>query len=322
MPGSHRLAMKTASLDGQLALLGALGDPTRLRLCALLAEFELSVVELTNVLELGQSKVSTHLARLKEQELMLDRKAGTSSYYRLNQEGMPPATRRVWEALRESLADSTLERDRGRAERAVSARDKGAWPERVAGELERHYSPGRTWESLARGFACLVRAGRVLDVGAGDGTLAAMLAQRAQRYVCADLSQRLLDAARERLKEQRNVELVRADMHALPFADRSFDLVLSLNVLAFAEHPGKALDEAVRVLAPGGELLVVTLKSHDQLETAQQYGHLHSGFEPRFLRRRLGGRSMRILSCDVSSREPRRPHFEVVTCLAQKEPQP
>jgi ArsR family transcriptional regulator len=189
----------------------------------------------------------------------------------------------------------------------------------MAGELERHYSPGRTWESLAKSFACLVRAERVLDIGAGDGTVAAMLALRAQRYVCVDVSQRLLEAARARLKAQRNVALLRADMHQLPFADASFDLVLSLNVLAFGENPGRALDEAARVVRPGGELLVVTLKSHDQLDTAQQYGHLHPGFEPRFLRRRLGARAMRIVSCDVSSREPRRPHFEVVTCLAQKE---
>src|SRR5690349_9468171 len=99
--GSSRLSdgrpgMKSASLDGQLALLGALGDATRLRLCSLLSSYELSVVELTHVLELGQSKVSTHLARLREQDLVLDRRAGTSSYYRLNQEGMPEATRKVW----------------------------------------------------------------------------------------------------------------------------------------------------------------------------------------------------------------------------------
>ena len=87
-----------ASLDAHLALLGALGDATRLRLCAVLAGYELSVVELTSVLELGQSKVSTHLARLKEQGLVLDRKVGTSSYYRLNEAGMTPPARKVWEA--------------------------------------------------------------------------------------------------------------------------------------------------------------------------------------------------------------------------------
>lgn len=311
--------MKSASLDGQLALLGALGDATRLRLCSLLSSHELSVVELTHVLELGQSKVSTHLARLREQDLVLDRKAGTSSYYRLNQEGMPEATRKVWEALRTSLEDSTLERDLVRAGQVVAARDRSAWPERVAGELERHYSPGRTWEALARSFAGLVRFEQVLDIGAGDGTVAEMLASRAQRYVCLDISRPLLSAAERRLRGRRNVELVRADMGRLPFADARFDLVLSLNVLAFADQPARALDEAARVVRPGGELLVVTLKSHDQLDTAAQYGHRHPGFEPRFLRRRLSARGLRVTSCDVTTREPRRPHFEVISCFAQKE---
>jgi ArsR family transcriptional regulator len=311
--------MKHSSLEHQLALLGALGDATRLRLCALLSVFELSVVELTQVLELGQSKVSTHLARLKEQDLMLDRKVGTSSFYRLNDGGMPEPTRRVWEALRASLSDVTLERDRTRAERAVAARDKQGWPERVAGELERHYSPGRTWESLSRSFASLVHAGEVLDIGAGDGTVAEMLSARVRRYVCLDVSQRLLSAAGERLKARRNVSLVRADMHALPFDSGRFDLVLCLNVLAYADNPAKVLDEAARVARPGADLLLVTLKSHTHMDTAAQYGHRQPGFEPRFIRRRLLARNVRVLSCDVSSREPRRPHFEVVTCLAQKE---
>jgi 2-polyprenyl-3-methyl-5-hydroxy-6-metoxy-1,4-benzoquinol methylase len=311
--------MKYSSLDHQLALLGALGDATRLRLCALLSVFELSVVELTHVLELGQSKVSTHLARLREQDLVLDRKAGTSSYYRLNDGGMPEPTRRVWDALRTSLSDATLERDRTRAEAVVAARDKQDWPERLAGELERHYSPGRTWESLSRSFASLLRAGQVLDIGAGDGTVAEMLAVRAQRYVCLDISERLLEAASRRLKARRNVTLVRGDMHALPFPSERFDLVLSLNALAYADHPGRALDEAARVAKPGAELLFVTLKSHEHMDTAAQYGHRQAGFDPRFLRRKLATRNVRVLSCDVSSREPRRPHFEVITCLAQKE---
>ncbi|HEX5661440.1 MAG TPA: metalloregulator ArsR/SmtB family transcription factor [Polyangiales bacterium] len=84
-----------AALDLQLSFLGALGDATRLRLCALLSAFELSVSELTSALELGQSSVSTHLARLKEQGLVLDRRVGTSSFYRLNDAQMEPAVRKV-----------------------------------------------------------------------------------------------------------------------------------------------------------------------------------------------------------------------------------
>jgi SAM-dependent methyltransferase len=311
--------MNTSSLDAQIALLSTLADATRLRLCALLTQHELSVGELTHVLELGQSKVSTHLARLKEHELVFDRKVSTSSYYRFNEAGLSGPARNVWEALKANLDDAILERDLSRAEQLIAARKSDAWPERFAGELERHYSPGRTWESLSRSFAGLVRAGSVLDVGAGDGTVADMLCARTQRYVCLDVSARLLAAARRRLRAHRNVSLVQGDMHALPFESGSFDLVLSLHVLALGFDPMKALDDAARVVRPGGELLVVTLKAHDQLDTTAPYGHRHAGFEPRALRRRLSQRSMRVLACDVIAREPRRPHFEVLRCLAQKE---
>ncbi|MEY4510139.1 MAG: hypothetical protein RLZZ450_2261 [Pseudomonadota bacterium] len=309
--------MSTASLDAHLALLGALGDATRLRLCALLSAFELTVAELTAVMELGQSKVSTHLARLKEQGLVLDRKVATSSFYRLHESGMSAPTQKVWEALRSTLDDSTVHSDRRRAEQVIEARDKASWPERQAGELERHYSPGRTWESLARGFAGLVRAGEVLDVGAGDGTVAELIAPRCRRYVCLDLSPKLLTAARSRLCDEAPVSLVRGDMHALPFADARFELVLLFNVLAYADDPARALDEAQRVVKPGGELVVVTLHKHDAMDIAAQYGHRQPGFSPRWLKSKLGTR-MHVTHCEVSSRERARPHFEVVTCFAQK----
>ncbi|MDB4974676.1 MAG: SAM-dependent methyltransferase [Myxococcaceae bacterium] len=313
--------MIAASLDAHLSLLGALGDATRLRLCALLSAFELSVVELTTVMELGQSKVSTHLARLKEQGLVLDRKVSTSSYYRLNESGMAPAARRVWEALLSTLDDATVGSDKRRAEQVLEARDKASWPERVAGELERHYSPGRTWESLARGFAGLVRAAEVLDIGAGDGTVAELLAPRCERYVCFDVSKKLLSAAALRLHQGRGasgVSLVQGDMHVLPFADERFGLVLLFNVLAYARQPERALDEAARVVAPGGELVLVTLHKHESMDIAAQYGHLQPGFTPRWLKSRLASRGLSVSHCEVSSRERARPHFEVVTCFAQK----
>ena len=310
--------MVAASLDAHLALLGALGDATRLRLCAVLSSFELSVIELTNVLDLGQSKVSTHLARLKEQGLVLDRKVGTSSYYRLYEDGMTAAARRVWEALLATLDDATVESDRKRAQRALEARSKSTWPERMAGELERHYSPGRTWESLAKSFAGLVRARAVLDIGAGDGTVAQLLSSRVGRYVCLDVSAKLLEAASARLGPRDNLSLVRADMHALPFGDGKFDLVLLSNVLAYASDPARALDEALRMVQRGGEIMISTLHKHEHMDIAAQYGHRQPGFEPRWLKRRLSARGMKVLACDVGSRERTRPYFEVVTCFAQK----
>ncbi len=310
--------MMKSGLDEHVQLLSALSDATRLRLLALLAEHELSVIELTQVTELGQSKVSMHLARLREQGLVIDRKAGTSAYYRLNALGLSVPMKRLWETLHATLDDAGLLRDRERAQRVIEGRDKKTWPERMAGELEHHYSPGRTWDALARAFAGLTRTGDVLDVGAGDGTVAELLAPSARAYTCLDVSATLSLAARNRLARLSNVQVLRADMHTLPFAARSFDQVLLLNVLAYAARPNHALDEAVRVLRKHGELLLVTLAKHEHLDVAAQYGHAQPGFEIRWLRKRLTSQGMQIVRCAVTSREKQRPHFEIITCLAKK----
>ncbi len=310
--------MMKLGLDDHVQLLSALSDATRLRLLALLSEHELSVVELTQVTELGQSKVSMHLARLRDQNLVVDRKSGTSAYYRFNEHGLPAPARRLWEMLHGTLDDADLVRDRERAQRVIESRDKKTWPERMAGELERHYSPGRTWDALARAFAGLVRTGDVLDVGAGDGTVAELLSPSARAYTCLDSSATLSAAAQKRLSRSHNVRVMRADMHALPFAARSFDQVLMLNVLAYAARPAQAIDEASRVLRKQGELLLVTLAKHEHLDVAAQYGHAQPGFEIRWLKKRLTQQGMQVSRCAVTSREKQRPHFEIITCLAKK----
>jgi len=306
------------SLDDHVQLLSVLSDATRLRLLSLLSAHELSVVELTQVTDLGQSKVSMHLARLREQGLVIDRKAGTSAYYRMPVQTLTSATKRLWETLQATLDDAGLARDLERAKRLIDARERKTWPERMAGELERHYSPGRTWDALARAFATLVRAGAVLDVGAGDGTVAELLAPGAGDYVCMDVSGTLCRAAQARLRGAHNVRVLCGDMHALPFAKQSFERVLMLNVLTYAEKPAQALDEAARVLRRGGELLIVTLAKHEELEIAAQYGHAQTGFEPRFLKKRLTSCGLSVERCAVTSREKQRPHFEIITCLAKK----
>lgn len=162
----------------------------------------------------------------------------------------------------------------------------------------------------------MLHASEVLDIGSGDGTVAQMLVPGARRYVCLDHSEKLLGAASRRLGKRSS--LVRGDMQALPFADGRFHVVLSLNVLAYAQEPDRALDECCRVVKPGGDLLLVTLNEHESMEIAAQYGHRQPGFSPRWLKKRLSERGMRVGRCEVSSRERTRPNFEVITCVAQK----
>ena len=306
---------RPASLDEATDLLRLLGDPTRVRLLRLLGEEELSVAELVRVTRLPQPRVSTHLAKLREAGLVSDRKSGTASFYRFFPASAPLAARRTWEVVRGTTSDALLEEDAERVA-AVLRERSGSWAEAVAGQMERHYSPGRTWESALHGLLGLAEVGHVLDIASGDGAIAQLLAPRAQSVTCLDQSARVLAAAGRRLRQAGRVELRQADMHELPFADGQFDQVLMMHALSYARDPERALAEAARVLRPGGRLAAVTLGRHRQREVATRFGHVQLGFEADDLRERASRVGLCVDLCEITTREKRRPHFEVLTLHA------
>lgn len=314
------------ALTETLTVLRALADPTRVRLLAVLDDEELTVAELQRILDVPQSRVSTHLARLKEAGLVLDRTDGPHRYYRRSSNGISAPARAAWSALSAPLAeDPQLARDRERRELALQAR-RGAgqsWVDRVAGSLDRHYSPGRTWESLARALALVPDLGDVADLGAGDGAIAELLAPRARSIVGVDRSARMVDAGRKRLQRAQlhHVRLVEGDMHAPPLPSGAFDFVLLQQSLQYAEHPGVVLGEAARLLRPGGRVLVVTLAAHRHEEVRESYGHVHLGFHRRQLTRWLEAASLEVVHLASAGREKRPPQFEALAALAEK-PQP
>jgi ArsR family transcriptional regulator len=312
-----------SSLGATSDLLGLLAEPSRVRLLALLGNNELTVNELCSVTELGQSRVSTHLGKLRDAGLVRDRRAGGSTYYRMANGDLPAPARKLWTVVAADLDDAQLATDRQRCAavlraRAEQARGDSRWPDSVAGEMERHYSPGRTWEALARGLIGLADLGDVLDAGAGDGATAQLLAPRARSITCIDVSDTLIDAARVRLAGHANVRAEVADLHALPFADASFDQILLLNVLTHLRAPARALAELARVLRPGGRLALVTLAAHDHLDVTAAYGHVTAGFRPADVRRLLEKAGLAVEQCAVTSREKRAPQFEVVTAFATR----
>ena len=303
----------TATTD----LLHVFGDPTRVRLLALLARHELTVAELTTILEVAQSRVSTHLGRLREAGLLRDRRNGASTLYALNDAAMPAPARTLWTLLERQVEDAVLESDARRCEALLRARDRSAaWPDAVAGRMDRHYSPGRTWEATARAFLGLVRLGDVLDGGSGDGAVAELLAPRVRTLTCLDRSPRVLAAAQARLQRVPNVRYLRGELEAIPAASRAFDHVLLFNVLASARHPARAISEAARVLRPGGGVTLVTLDEHAHGDQTARYGHVHSGFKPPTIKRWLAQAGFQVETCAVTSRERRQPHFEILTAFA------
>jgi len=299
--------------------LKVLADPTRVRLLALLESEELTVAELSAITRLAQPRVSTHLAKLKEAGLVRDRRSGVSAYYRFDPDVLDAAQRAVWQALSTGSDDPLLRQDAERVPAVLAARAADQnWADSVAGDMERHYSPGRTWEALARSALPLLEPGDVLDIASGDGVLAELLAPHADRYVCVDSSPRVVAAARERLRRFRNVEVLEGDMHALPFTEPGFDLVVLMHALTYAEKPAQAVAEAARVLRPGGRLLLSSLARHGHRNVVEAYGHVNLGFTDKELRRFATRVGLELVSAETVTREKRPPHFEVISLIARK----
>ena len=305
-------------LTATSALLRLLSDPTRVRLLGLLEREELTVAELSSVLRLAQPRVSTHLAKLKEAELVRDRRAGVSAYYRANVD-LDPGELSLLRALRDSINDSLMQEDEERLPIVLAARARSeGWADAAAGDMERHYSPGRTWETLARGMLQLLETGDVLDIASGDGVLAELLAPHAHSILCLDSSSRVVEAARERLKPLGNVEVRKGDMHALDLGERQFDLVLLMHALTYSEDPALAVREAARVINPGGRLLITTLARHAHKTAVAPFDHRNLGFKPEQLRGFVSDAGLEVLACERLTRERKSPHFEVLSLIARK----
>ena len=308
-----------AALEQTASWLHLFGDPTRVRLMSLVSAEELTVAELTAVTELQQPRVSTHLGRLREAGLLRDRKVGAYTYYSANDAAMPDEARAIWQLLQQQVQDAVLESDRKRCQNLIKARERAtAWPDSVAGQMERYYSPGRTWEATARGLIGFLRLGDVLDGGSGDGTLAQLLAPRARSVTCVDRSERVIEAARARLAREKNVRFSVGDLHELAFPDERFDQVMLFNVLTYAHTPARVLCEAGRVLKPGGDLVVVTLEQHPHEDVTAAYQHVNNGFTQPALRKLLTKAGLEVEVCGPSHREKRAPHFEVLHAFATK----
>lgn len=286
---------------------------------ALLEKEELTVAELARVTRLAQPRVSTHLARLREAGLVVDRREGVSVYYRLGHVEDNPTLHRMWALVREDLDDALIAADSEHLPEVLTHRASGQnWADAVAGDMERHYSPGRTWEATTRALVQLLSLGRVLDIASGDGVMGELLSRQADVIDCIDVSEKVVAAGRERTADLGNVHFHIGDMHDLPFDAGRFDTVLMMHALTYSRHPETALKETSRVLASGGRVVGATLSRHRHSNQVRDYGHANSGFTPQQLEKLIAAAGLDVAFCEITSIERKTPNFKIITFLAHK----
>ncbi|MCC7014676.1 MAG: metalloregulator ArsR/SmtB family transcription factor [Planctomycetes bacterium] len=305
-------------LNGTSRLLKAVADDTRLRILHLLTQEDLSGSDLMEVLNLGQSRVSTHLNLLKEVGLLVDRREGRRTMFAI---APGPAATLLDAVLRENGGSPEFAADVAGLEVLREARkaQKRAYFDRVAASFGEQLLPGRTWEGLARGLIHLCPRGRYADLGIGDGLLTLMLAEVASSVTAVDVSSEMLRQLQARAKQKGigNIESVEGDIEDLPLPDASHDVVVMSQALHHARSPLEALSEARRVLVPGGALLVLDLLAHGEEWVREKLEHVHLGFTEPELGELLRQAGFTHVSIQRAARDPQPPHFMTLVASAR-----
>ena len=307
-------------MAGILKAVRLLGDEARVRILRLLAAEELSVAELQELLGMGQSRISMQLAQLKQAGLVDVRRSGQKSLYRL----APGATDSiVTQLIRESGHEIPEAAQDDRALRLILKKRKDhlrRYFDELAGRFGRHYVPGRSWKGLAEMVLKLLPPMVIADLGAGEGTLSLLLAQRAKRVIAVDNSEKMIEygasvAKRNRVK---NLEYRLGDLEELPLADSEVDLALFHQSLHHAIHPEAAVQEAWRILKPGGRIVVMDLLKHRFEEARDMYADVWLGFSELELIDLLQAAGFNAVDASVVHREEEAPHFETVLVIGER----
>ncbi|MGE4372127.1 MAG: ArsR/SmtB family transcription factor [Xanthobacter sp.] len=267
-----------------LDALKAAGEDTRLRLIAVLAEAELTVSDLTDILGQSQPRISRHLKLLAEAGLVERHREASWIFYRSASEGPGgQVAARLLELL--DRTDPTLARDRERLDAVRAARAQAAQAyfsthAREWDELRRLHVPEAAVEQAVRDILADRPIRALLDLGTGTGRMLELFAPDIERGLGLDLSPDMLAVARTHLDHAgiRNCQLRQSDIYAIPAPRDSFDAVIIHQVLHFLDDAGRAIAEAARVLRPGGRLLVVDFAPHDLEFLRENHAHRRLGF--------------------------------------------
>ena len=304
-----------------LQSLRGLADPTRLRILRLLKEEDLSVAELQEILSMGQSRISTQLSQLRQAGLVKDRRSGKKVFYGLEPQGggsinLNQLLDDAWPELEEASYDqAALELVRKKRSDRVRA-----YFDDLAGKFGKSYVPGRSWKGLAETLLKLLPPMVIADLGAGEGTFSQLLAQRAEKVIAVDNSEKMIEYAAGIARQNgvKNLEFRLGDLENPPIDDNSVDLAFFSQALHHANKPERAVEAAHRILKPGGRIVVLDLLRHSFEDARELYHDVWLGFSEVEIDEFLQMAQFREIETTVVDQESEHPHFQTLLALATK----
>jgi len=294
------------------ALFRLLADEARLRLLRLLAVERLNVTELTTVLGIAQSGVSRHLGLLKDAGLVSEEREGGFTYFRLAddlrqaRDGYGPLWPLLEAQFQQMRGAARVREDDVRLQEVLRLRKENfevhAGPDtRRSGQLV----PGRSWAAWARALGHLLPPLDVADLGCGEGYLTIEAARWAHRVIAIDRSPDVLGRAKALASRRRvsNVTWKRGDIEQVPLKDAAVDVAILSQALHHAADPARALAEAVRVIRPGGRVLVLDLREHQEAWVRTRLGDRWLGFADEDLKSMMKSAGLTSVKLTVGARK-------------------
>jgi SAM-dependent methyltransferase len=302
-----------------------LGDEARLRILRLLSEERLNVSELTGILGIAQSGVSRHLGLLKDAGLIVEQREGGFTYFRPaptlveGRNGLGPLA-----TLLRAEFDAAARTETGRADAARLAEVRRLRKENFEAHAgpdtnERQLVPGRSWAAWSRALGHLLPPMRVADLGCGEGYLTIEASRWASKVIAVDRSPVVLKKARALATRRRvrNVIWKRGELERLPLRDASVDVALLSQALHHSLDPAHALAEAARIVVPGGRVLVLDLREHEEAWVRSRLGDRWLGFADETIARLLKGAGLTDVRVTVGARRTGDP-FTVIVASGMK----
>ena len=265
------------------ALYRLLGDEARLRLLRVLETDRFNVKELTGILGLAQSGVSRHLGLLKEAALVVEERDGAYSFYRLGPALRAHSRGTLWPLLDAQFKSSTstvLKADDARLQEVLRLRRENF--EHVGPDTRdgRQLVPGRSWAAWSRALGLLLPPLEVADLGCGEGYLTVETARWANHVTAVDRATGVLSRAKALAARRKctNITWKKGELEKLPIESNTMDVALLSQALHHAADPALALRESARILKPGGRLLILDLRPHDETWVREKLGDRWFGF--------------------------------------------